>query len=152
MRISATQRTQNETRIRAAIDRLLNGQIPAGGRCDIKTLACEANVDRTAFYGNRPYAHLRAEFEQRVQARHAAGEVLDARDNQITRLKNQVHILTERIADRDQQIAVLADAKAQALSRLAAQHEEIARLRRQSDLDSAVRRLPVRTSATGPCS
>jgi hypothetical protein len=36
------------------MDRLLGGDIPAGGRCDIKTLASEAGVDRTAFYGKRP--------------------------------------------------------------------------------------------------
>jgi DNA repair exonuclease SbcCD ATPase subunit len=152
VRISAAQRVQNETRIRAAIDRLLHGQIPPGGRCDIKTLAREANVDRTAFYGTRPYAHLREDFERRLQARRAAGEVLDARDAQIARLKNQVHTLTERLADRDQQIASLTDIKAQALSRLAAQHDEITRLRQQADGSSAVRRLPVRASVTGPCS
>lgn len=32
------------------------GEILPGGRCDIKTLAAEANFDRTAFYGNRPHA------------------------------------------------------------------------------------------------
>nr|WTA00802.1 hypothetical protein OH820_33805 [Streptomyces sp. NBC_00857] len=37
MRISAAQRTENENRIRAAMDRLLRGEIPPGGRCDIKT-------------------------------------------------------------------------------------------------------------------
>lgn len=68
MRISAAQRTENENRIRAAMDRLLRGEIPPGGKCDIKTLANEAAVDRTAFYGTRPYAHLRVEFERRVQA------------------------------------------------------------------------------------
>ncbi len=47
--------------------RLLNGEHPAcGGKCDIKTLAVTAGVDRTAFYGTRPYAHLRTEFEQRL--------------------------------------------------------------------------------------
>ena len=55
MRISAQQRQQNETRIRAAMDRLLRGEIPPGGKCDITTLAQQAGVDRTAFYGTRPY-------------------------------------------------------------------------------------------------
>jgi hypothetical protein len=55
MRITAAQRTENENRIRAAMDRLLRGEIPPGCRCDIKTLAIEASVDRTAFYGTRPY-------------------------------------------------------------------------------------------------
>ncbi|UMP06756.1 hypothetical protein [Amycolatopsis sp. EV170708-02-1] len=67
MRITAAQRTANENRVRAAMDRLLRGEIPPGGHCDIKTLAAEADVDRTAFYGNRPYAHLRAEFERRLR-------------------------------------------------------------------------------------
>jgi hypothetical protein len=42
MRISADQRQQNEARIRAAIDRLLGGDIPPGGKCDVKTLARQA--------------------------------------------------------------------------------------------------------------
>ncbi len=42
MTISAARRRQNEDSIRAAIDRLLRGQIPAGGGCDVKTLAQEA--------------------------------------------------------------------------------------------------------------
>jgi hypothetical protein len=54
VRITAAQRLQNENRIRAAIDRLLRGEIPSGGRCDVKTLAAEAGVDRTAFYGADP--------------------------------------------------------------------------------------------------
>lgn len=61
MRISAAERTENENRIRAAMDRLLRGEIPPGGKCDTKTLAGEAAVDRTAFYGTRPYSHLRVE-------------------------------------------------------------------------------------------
>jgi hypothetical protein len=68
MRISTTQRAENENRIRAAMDRLLRGDIPPGGKCDIKSLAREAAVDRTAFYGSRPYAHLREEFETRLAA------------------------------------------------------------------------------------
>ena len=89
MRITAAQRETNENRIRAAMDRLLRGEIPPGGRCDIKTLAREAGVDRTAFYGNRPYAHLRDEFEQRLPRSRTAGEQPDPRDAQITRLKNE---------------------------------------------------------------
>ena len=41
MRITAAQRTANENRIRAAMDRLLRGEIPPGGRCDITTLVVE---------------------------------------------------------------------------------------------------------------
>ena len=68
MRLSRQQLADNEAKIRAAMTRLLNGDIPPGGKCDIKTLAGEAGVDRTAFYGSRPYAHLRTEFEQRLEA------------------------------------------------------------------------------------
>ena len=50
MRIGAQQRLRNETRIRAAMHRLLRGEIPAGGKCDISTLAQQSAVDRTAFY------------------------------------------------------------------------------------------------------
>src|SRR6266542_2170276 len=63
MRISAQQRQHNEARIRAAMDRLLRGDLPTGGSCDVKTLAREAGVDRTAFYSARPSAHLRKEFD-----------------------------------------------------------------------------------------
>src|SRR5674476_321197 len=130
MRISATQRTQNETRIRATMDRLLHGQIPPDGRCDIKTLAREASVDRTAFYGARPYAHLREEFEQRLQALHAAGDLPDPRDAQIIRMKNQIDTLRQRLTRRDQTILELSDTKNETLSRLAAQHDQITDLRR----------------------
>jgi hypothetical protein len=67
MRLSRQQLLGNETKIRTVMNRLLNGDLPAGGKCDIKTLAREAGVDRTAFYGSRPYAHLRTEFEQRLE-------------------------------------------------------------------------------------
>jgi hypothetical protein len=56
MRISGAQRAENENRIRTAMDRLLRGEIPPGGKCDITTLALASGVDRTAFYGTRPYA------------------------------------------------------------------------------------------------
>jgi hypothetical protein len=152
MRISAAQRAQNETRIRAAMDRLLHGQIPPGGKCDIKTLAREANVDRTAFYSSRPYAHLREEFEQRLQARHAAGDFPDPRDAQIARMKNEIDTLKKRLTRRDQTIAELTDIKSEAISRLAAQHDQITRLRREADGTAHVHRLPTRATATGPCS
>jgi hypothetical protein len=149
VRLSAQQRLQNETRIRAAIDRLLRGQIPPGGKCDVKTLAREANVDRTAFYGSRPYAHLREEFEARLATIRETGDLPDPRDAQIHRLKAEVSTLAERLARRDTTIAELTGARAQALSRLAAQHEEITRLRRQAHETAKVRRLPARPSGAG---
>ena len=90
MRITAAQRTANENRIRAAMDRLLRGEIPPGGRCDITNLAVESGIDRTAFYGTRPYADLRAEFERRLRTLQQAGDQPDPRDAQITRLKTEI--------------------------------------------------------------
>lgn len=141
MRLSADQRRQNETRIRAAIDRLLRGQIPANGKCDIKTLAREAGIDRTAFYGDRPYTHLREEFETRLAALAATGELPDPRDAQIARLRNEVATLKERLAHRDQTITEHGAFRAAALSQLAAQHEEIVRLRHHADETTNIRQL-----------
>src|SRR6266542_2185511 len=142
MRISAAQRTENENRIRAAMDRLLRGEIPPGGKCDIKTLAREAGVDRTAFYGSRPYAQLRAEFEQRLEELRNAGERPEPRDAQIARLKDEIARLKERLAQSDATISELADFRGQALARIAAQHNEITRLRQEAHLAAGIRRLP----------
>ncbi|MFH8557559.1 hypothetical protein ACH4FE_28755 [Streptomyces celluloflavus] len=153
MRISAAQRTENENRIRAAMDRLLRGEIPPGGRCDIKTLASEAAVDRTAFYGTRPYAHLRVEFERRVQALQDVGEIPDPREAQIARLKTENSKLRERLAASEQTVTELTDFRGQALAQLAAQHEEIVRLREAAAGTTQVRRLPApRTTVIGSCS
>jgi hypothetical protein len=152
MRISAAQRVQNENRIRAAMDRLLRGEIPPGGACDVKTLARESSVDRTAFYGNRPYAHLRTEFERRIDQLQHAGQTPDPRAAQLERLKADGDELRERLAQANATIAELADFRTQALARLAAQHEEILRLRAASDANTNVARLPVtRQKVIGPC-
>ena len=142
MRLTARQRDHNETRIRAAIDQLLQGQIPAGGKCDVKTLARAAGVDRTAFYGTRPYARLREEFEARLTVIRQDGDATDPREAQIRRLKTQITTLRERLARQDTAITDLTEFKAQALSRLAAQHDEITRLRREVQQAASVRRLP----------
>lgn len=152
MRLSTEQRSQNENRIRAAMDRLLRGQIPPSGKCDVLTLAREAGIDRTAFYGSRPYTHLREEFETRLAALTTTGDLPDPRDAQIARLKSEVTTLKERLTRRDQAITEQTDFRTQALSQLAAQHEEITRLRRHTDETTNVRRLPGRTATTGPCS
>ena len=152
MRITADQRAANENRIRAAIDRLLRGEIPPGGRCDVKTLAGEAGVDRTAFYGNRPYAHLRIEFEERLQARQAAGNRPDPRDAQIGRLKNEVTALKQRLIQSASTIGELTGFRTQALAQLAAQHDEITGLRASATAASGITRLPQRTTTIGSCS
>jgi chromosome segregation ATPase len=152
MRISAEQRQRNETRIRAVMDQLLSGEIPPGGKCDIKTLAREAAVDRAAFYGTRPYAHLRQEFEARLKARQQASDLPDRRDAQIARLKDEITTLRQRLADRDHTITDLRDFKNRALAQLAGQHDEINRLRTQNQRAAKVRQLPARTSVTGHAS
>jgi hypothetical protein len=152
MRISAAQRGQNENRIRAAMDRLLRGEIPPGRGCDIKTLACEAGVDRTAFYGNRPYAHLRAEFEDRLRQLQQTGQIPDPKTAQIERLKTEIDKLRNRLAQANSTIDELTDFRTRALARLAAQHEEILRLRTLADSKANVTRLsPTRQKITGPC-
>ena len=143
MRISAEQRQRNEARIRAVMDQLLSGEIPPGGKCDNKTLAGAAGVDRTAFYGSRPYAHLRAEFEQRLKELHDAGEQPDPRDAQVTRLKNELTRMKDRNANSDATNSELAGFRGQALARIAAQHDEITRLRQETRLAACIRRLPV---------
>jgi hypothetical protein len=148
MRITAAHRTENENRIRAAMDRLLRGEIPPGGNCDIKTLAREAGVDRTAFYGQRPYAHLREEFEHRLKCLHQAGTIPDPRQAQITRLKNEISFLNSRLSRAERTIEELTDFRRQALARLAAQHEEIIRLRAAAHDLSRVVRLPTSRAAS----
>lgn len=142
MRLSRQQLADNEARIRAAMTRLLDGDIPPGGKCDIKTLAGTVGVDRTAFYGSRPYAHLRTEFEQRLGELLDAGERPDPRDAQIARLKDEVARLKERAAQADATITELVGLRDQALARLAAQHHEITRLRQEAHRAASVRRLP----------
>lgn len=79
-RLSQEQRHHNEAAIRAAMDRLLRGEIPPGGGCDIRTLAV-AGVTRTGFYakGDRPgpHQHLTEEFERRLAALQQAGQIPD---------------------------------------------------------------------------
>jgi hypothetical protein len=152
MRISAAQRAQNENRIRAAMDRLLRGEIPPGGGCDVKTLAHAAGVDRTAFYGSRPYSHLRAEFEHRLQQLQHSGQTPDPKAAQIERLKTDAGKLSNRLAQANSAIEQLTSFRTQALAQLAAQHEEILRLRAAAARNTNVTRLPpARPKTIGPC-
>lgn len=156
MRITAAQRIDNENRIRAAMGRLLRGEIPPGGSCDIKTLALSAGVDRTAFYGTRPYAHLRTEFEHRLQQLQQDGETPDPKTAQIERLKTQVEKLKNNLAQANSTIQELTDFRSQALARIAAQHDEILRLRTANDPSAGVTRLPsnrpkYQQKVMGPC-
>lgn len=152
MRISAAQRIQNENRIRAAMDRLVRGEIPPDGNCDLKTLAREAGVDRTAFYGTRPYAHLRTEFEARLQQLQNCGQTPDPKAAQIQRLNTEVDKLRNRLSQANTTIGELTDFRTRALARLAAQHEEILRLRTLTGPNVNVTHLPrARQKLIGPC-
>jgi hypothetical protein len=130
MRTSAEQRRQAEQRIRAAADALLRGDIPPDGKCDVTTLARQAGVSRAALY--RTYPHLKEEFERRLAAVRATGDAPDPRDAQIARLKADNDELRQKLADRDAALRDLEQFKVTALSRLAAQHDDIIRLRQQA--------------------
>ena len=132
-RLDQQTRHRNEAAIRAAMDRLLHGDIPPGGGCDLKTLAQQAGVPRTGFYakGGRPgpYQHLAEEFERRLRSLQEAGETTDRRDAQIARLKAENTRLRQRLADQESLASELGSFKTRAISQLTAQHAEIERLR-----------------------
>jgi chromosome segregation ATPase len=145
--LTAQQRQQTETRIRAAADQLLRGDIPPGGRCDIKTLASTAGVSRAALY--RTYPHLKDDFEQRLARARAAGQVTDPREGQITRLKDEIRELRQRLADREATIADLTEFRTRALSRLAAQHDELQQFQADDARPGSLRILPLRSPSAG---
>ncbi|MFF3248956.1 hypothetical protein ACFYWY_35715 [Streptomyces sp. NPDC002870] len=156
-RIRAETRARDEEAVRAAMDRLLKGNLPPSGSCDLKTLAAEAGVTRTAFYPKKnrdgttrpgPYQHFAEEFERRLRTLQEAGKVVDPRIAQIERLKAKVAELKERLAQRDEAIAELTTFKELAASRLAAQHDEVVRLREQTAALGNVRRLPAARPGT----
>jgi chromosome segregation ATPase len=159
VRVTERQRHQIEARIRAAMDRLLRGELPPAGRCDVKTLAAAAAVTRNSLYTT--YRHLKDEFEARRRRQREAGMIADPRQEQITRLKADNAALRERLAERDTTVAELTAFRTTALSQLAAQHEEILRLRQQiadcgnvhvlrSKPDDSRPRLTAPSSATHP--
>ena len=86
-------------RLRAAMDRLLRGELPPNGKCDLKTLAAEAGVARSALYTT--HLHLKDEFEQRRTRLREAGSITDPREAQITRLNTEITTLRSRLTDRD---------------------------------------------------
>ena len=91
-------------------------------------------------YGTRPYAHLRTEFEQRLKELLDAGERPDPRDAQAARLKDEIARLKERLSESDATISELTGFRSQALARLAAQHNEITRLRQEVRLAAGIAR------------
>ena len=141
MRVPDVQRREVEQRIRAAAAALLVGSIPPGGHCDITTLARQAGVSRATLY--RSYPDLKQQFEQQIAQAAARGQHPDPRDAQIAALKARNDRLQQRLDTAQSATAELLEFQQLALSRLAAQHQEIARLRATGipasvgDLDSA---------------
>lgn len=127
MRLTEKQREQIENRIRAAADRLLAGELPPGGGCDFATLAKEAGVSRSALYST--YLHLKDDFERRRDRLVADGDHPDPREAQLVHLKKKIETLKERVSQQQDLISELQTFRSVAVSRLAAQHEEISRLR-----------------------
>jgi hypothetical protein len=127
---------------------LLRDDIPPAGGCDIKTLASEAGVARNSLYTT--YAHLKDEFEARRARLRDAGMIADPRDAQITRLKADIATLKQRAVERDAELADLTRFRALAISRLAAQHDEILRLRAHIARGGNVRALPPTPTTATP--
>jgi chromosome segregation ATPase len=136
--------TEPEARIRNAMRQLLAGPVPDGLKCDVKSLCTLAGVPRATLY--RTYPHLKAEFDRQRQAAQEAGQQPDPRLAQIERLKAEVATLRERLSRKNTELDALKEFQAMALSRLAAQHDEITTLRRQLDATPAasIRTLPHR--------
>lgn len=129
MALSHQQRDQIERRIRAAIDRLLAGQIPPGGACDVKTLAREAGISRASLY--RTWGHLKDEFEKRRAAAWAAGQQPDPREGRIARLRDLNQRLTGKLVRTHTELTQLKERHQLLLSVLAAKDDELHRLRRE---------------------
>ncbi|MEV5202872.1 hypothetical protein [Streptomyces sp. NPDC053720] len=86
-----------------------------------------------------------------TQLAAAATQVTDTdAEIPLERLKIKVAELKERLAQRDETVAELTAFKELAVSRLAAQHDEIVRLREQVATLGNVRRLPAARPGTAP--
>jgi predicted nucleic acid-binding Zn-ribbon protein len=81
-----------------------------------------------------------------------AGQTPDPKAAQIERLKADIDKLNARLAQANSTIEQLSDFRTQALARLAAQHDEITRLRASATVASRVTRLPQRATSVGSCS
>lgn len=135
-----------EARLRTAIDRLLADDIPNGLKRDVTSLCTLAGVPRATLY--RTYPHVKAEFDQR---RNAAQKDSDQHAATHTnRLKAEITQLRDRLAKRDRQITELKALQSTALSRLAAQHDEITSLRRHPHAPPRLRTLPARDFEQAP--
>ncbi|MFF2700964.1 hypothetical protein ACFVUQ_21670 [Streptomyces cyaneofuscatus] len=83
----------------------------------------------------------------RVQALQDAGEIVDPRAGQLERLKKENADLRGRVSRQDSELGKLTEFRVLAIPRLAAQHDEIERLRsqltRQTEAGDVVTRLYV---------
>lgn len=129
--MSTERHDEIETRVRAAIRQLLSGEVPEGLKCDIKSLCALAGVPRATLY--RTYPYLKTEFDQHLGRLRANGEQPDDRSAQLQRLKAEIVTLRERLSNTNKTIADLEAFRETALSRLAAQHDEICALRTKSE-------------------
>jgi len=129
MALSQEQREQAVRRVRAAIDRLLAGQIPAGGACDVKTPAREAGISRASLH--RTWGHLKDEFEQRRAAARAAGQQPGPREARMARLPDLNERLTSKLARTNAEFTGLKAKHSLLLSVLAARDDALERLRRE---------------------
>ncbi|MGH3124007.1 MAG: hypothetical protein ACRDOH_09240 [Streptosporangiaceae bacterium] len=145
MRVPDSQHRDIGNRIRAAAARLLAGDIPDGGHCDLTTLAKSAGVSRATLY--RSYPGLRQQFTDDLAALRATGQRPDPRDAQITRLKADVAHLSKRLAAETETVTGLQNFQHLAISRLAAQHDEITRLRAAATTTAGIRPIGTAPSA-----
>ncbi|MFJ4585090.1 hypothetical protein [Streptomyces echinatus] len=148
MALSQQQRDQIERRIRAAIDRLLAGQIPPDGACDVKTLGREAGISRAAHY--RTWAHLKDEFEKRRAAAWAAGQQADPREARIARLRDLNQRLTGKLTRTHTELTRLKERHQLVLSVLAAKDDELQRLRRELSTFGRASTAPVPLHSSSP--
>lgn len=133
--MASDRRAEFELRIRAAMGRLLAGEVPEGHKCDVTSLCLLAAVPRATFY--RSYPHLRTEFQESLGRLRSGGHQPDPRLAQIEGLKVEIVGLRERVSESDRQIVELTTFRSTALSRLATQHDEIVRLRARVETGNA---------------
>ncbi|WP_193096853.1 hypothetical protein [Brevibacterium sp. FME17] len=129
-------RSQVENRIRAAIQTLLADEIPIGMNRDITSLCDLAGVPRATMY--RTYPHLKAIFEeQRLHLQDATPATNTGADTR-QKVRPENDRLQLKLAAMTNKVHELEYFKSTALSRLAAQHEEILRLRSHHTKDDNV--------------
>jgi len=127
--MESDRQADTDTRIRSAMAQLLAGDIPAGLKCDVKSLCMLAGVPRATLY--RTYPHLKADFDNQRNTAQGNGQQPDPRLASIDRLKTEITDLRTRLTTRDREITELKRFRDTAVSRLAAQHDEITALRTQ---------------------